>query len=132
VVHLDLQISPQIVEKIRNGRKVILWGWGETDSWKNQKQKISCHCPFKDTGELYCLYLLVDPVHTAGHLGVGGGGAVLRPVSAPELRIAEVAGPDTVLPVRVTPANNIKVCNFALFSVIMFLEKSKIFFALNS
>jgi hypothetical protein len=32
VVHLDLRISPQIFEKIRNGLNGILWGWGETDS----------------------------------------------------------------------------------------------------
>jgi len=32
VVHLDLQISPQIFEKILNVPNGILWGWGETDS----------------------------------------------------------------------------------------------------
>jgi hypothetical protein len=32
VVHLDLQISPQIFEKILKGPNGILWGWGETDS----------------------------------------------------------------------------------------------------
>ncbi len=47
VVHLDLRISPRIFEKIWNGPNGILWGWGETDSWKNQKQKISWHCLFK-------------------------------------------------------------------------------------
>ncbi len=26
------------LEKIRNGLNGILWGWGETDSWKNQSQ----------------------------------------------------------------------------------------------
>ena len=31
VVHLDLQISPRIFEKIRNGPKEILRGPGETD-----------------------------------------------------------------------------------------------------
>jgi hypothetical protein len=31
-VHLDLQIYPQIFDKIRNGPNGILWGWGETDS----------------------------------------------------------------------------------------------------
>jgi hypothetical protein len=41
VVHLDLRISPRIFEKIRNGPNGILWDWGETDSYKNQKQKIS-------------------------------------------------------------------------------------------
>ncbi len=34
-------------KKIWNGLNGILWGWGETDAWKNQKQKISWHCPFK-------------------------------------------------------------------------------------
>jgi hypothetical protein len=47
VVHLDLRLSPRIFEKIRNGPNAILWGWGEADSQKNQKQKISLHCPFK-------------------------------------------------------------------------------------
>ncbi len=32
VVHLDLQISPRIFEKIRNGPIGIFWGHGETDS----------------------------------------------------------------------------------------------------
>ncbi len=32
VVHLDLQISPRIFEKIRNAPNGILWGRGETDS----------------------------------------------------------------------------------------------------
>ncbi len=32
MVHLDLQISPQIFEKIRNDPNAILWGWGETNS----------------------------------------------------------------------------------------------------
>jgi hypothetical protein len=41
VVHLYLRISPRIFEKIRNSPNGILWGWGETDSRKNQKQKIS-------------------------------------------------------------------------------------------
>jgi hypothetical protein len=31
VVHLYLQTSPRIFEKIRNGLNGILWGWGETD-----------------------------------------------------------------------------------------------------
>ncbi len=44
-LHLDLQLSPQIFENIWNGPNGILWGCGETDSWKNQK-KISWHCPF--------------------------------------------------------------------------------------
>jgi hypothetical protein len=40
VVHLDLQISPRIFEKIRNGLNGLLLGWGETDFKKNQTQKI--------------------------------------------------------------------------------------------
>jgi hypothetical protein len=32
VVHLDLRISPQTFEKIRNGPNGLLWCWGETDS----------------------------------------------------------------------------------------------------
>ncbi len=47
VVHLEPRISLRIFEKIRNGRKGILRCFGETDSWKNQKSKISWHCPFK-------------------------------------------------------------------------------------
>jgi hypothetical protein len=39
VVHLALQISPQIFEKIQNGSDGILWGWGETDSWKKPEEK---------------------------------------------------------------------------------------------
>ncbi len=46
VVHLDLRISLRIFEKIWNGPTGILRGWGQTDSWKNQKQKISWHSPF--------------------------------------------------------------------------------------
>ncbi len=33
VVHLELQISPQIFENFFNGPKGILRGLGETDSW---------------------------------------------------------------------------------------------------
>ncbi len=47
VVHLELRISPRIFEKIWNRPNWILRGLGETDSWKNQKSKISWHCPFK-------------------------------------------------------------------------------------
>jgi hypothetical protein len=38
VVHLYLQISPGIFEKIWNGPSGILWGWGET-AWKNTEAK---------------------------------------------------------------------------------------------
>ncbi len=34
MVHVELHISPQIVEKIWNGSNDILRGLGETDSWK--------------------------------------------------------------------------------------------------
>jgi hypothetical protein len=49
VVHLKLWIFPRIFKKIQHGPNWILWGWGETDSWKNLKSKISWHCPFKDS-----------------------------------------------------------------------------------
>ncbi len=49
VANLELRISPRIFEKNRNGPNGILRALGETDSWKNQKQKISWHCPFKPT-----------------------------------------------------------------------------------
>ncbi len=39
VVHLDSRISPRIFKKIRNGLNGILWGWGETDSWKKPEAK---------------------------------------------------------------------------------------------
>ena len=39
VVHLELWISPQIIEKIRNGPSGILRGLGETDSWKKPEDK---------------------------------------------------------------------------------------------
>jgi hypothetical protein len=34
-----LRISPWIFEKIWNGPNGILWGWGETDSWKKPEAK---------------------------------------------------------------------------------------------
>ncbi len=54
VVHLELQISPRIFEKIRNGPTGILRGLGETDSWKNKKSKISWHCPF-NIAYMFCI-----------------------------------------------------------------------------
>jgi hypothetical protein len=33
------RVSPRIFEKIRNGLNGILWGWGETDSWKKPEAK---------------------------------------------------------------------------------------------
>jgi hypothetical protein len=41
VVHLELRISPQIFEKIRNGPIGILRGLGETDSWKKNRSRKS-------------------------------------------------------------------------------------------
>ncbi len=39
VVHSKLQKSLRIFKKILNGPVGLLWGWGETDSWKNLKLK---------------------------------------------------------------------------------------------
>ncbi len=39
VVHLDVRISPQNLEKNFNGLNGILWGWGKLIHEKNQKQK---------------------------------------------------------------------------------------------
>jgi hypothetical protein len=39
VANLELRISPLIFEKIRNGLNGILWGWEETDSWKEPEAK---------------------------------------------------------------------------------------------
>ncbi len=47
VVHLELRISTQIFEKIRNGPTGILRAWGKLIHEKNQKSKILWHCPFK-------------------------------------------------------------------------------------
>jgi hypothetical protein len=38
-----VNISANLLKKFHE----ILWGWGEADSWKNQKQKILWHCPFQ-------------------------------------------------------------------------------------
>ncbi len=47
VVNLELRICLRIFEKIRNGPNGILRGWGKLIHEKNQKSKISWHCPFK-------------------------------------------------------------------------------------
>ncbi len=47
VVHLEPRISPRIFEKNRNGRNAILRCLGKLIHEKNQKSKISWHCPFK-------------------------------------------------------------------------------------
>ncbi len=41
------EIINKKIEKIRNDPYVIFRGLGEGDSWKNLKEKISWHCPFK-------------------------------------------------------------------------------------
>jgi hypothetical protein len=62
VANLDLRISPQIFEKIRNGPNGILWGWGETDWWKKPEAKISWHCPFNRVGADNCLQHAGQPI----------------------------------------------------------------------
>ncbi len=48
MVHLEPRISPRIFEKIRNGRNGIYSGAsGKLIHEKNQKSKISWHCPIK-------------------------------------------------------------------------------------
>ncbi len=48
VVYLELRISPRIFEKIWDSPNGVLRGLGETNSRKkNQKLKISWHCPCK-------------------------------------------------------------------------------------
>jgi hypothetical protein len=53
VVHLDLRISPQIFEKIRNGPNGILWGWGKLIHEKIRSKKsrdtvpLKRPCPYK-------------------------------------------------------------------------------------
>ncbi len=51
---LSCEYLREFSKKIRNSSNGILWGWGETDSSKNQKQKILWHCPF-NTHQSGCL-----------------------------------------------------------------------------
>jgi hypothetical protein len=46
LVHLDLQISPRVFEKIRNGPNHIIRGLGKLIHVEKLKSKISWHCPF--------------------------------------------------------------------------------------
>jgi|688.fasta_scaffold429725_1 hypothetical protein len=48
VVHLDVANISRIFEKNWNHPNVIFRALGENDSWKNQKSKISWHCPFRE------------------------------------------------------------------------------------
>ncbi len=52
VANLELRISPRILEKIRNGRNS--GAGGKLIHEKNQKQKISWHCPFKRAKPNHC------------------------------------------------------------------------------
>jgi hypothetical protein len=56
VVHLELRISPRIFKKIWNGSNGILRAWGKLIHEKNQKSKISWHCPF-NMWQLWILFL---------------------------------------------------------------------------
>jgi hypothetical protein len=47
VVHLDLRISQRIFLKFEMTLILFSGVWGENDSRKNLKRKVSCHCPFK-------------------------------------------------------------------------------------
>ncbi len=57
--HFDLQTSRWIFEEILNGPIVTYRVLGEEDSWKNLKQKISCHCPFKIQHNMLKLRLFI-------------------------------------------------------------------------
>jgi hypothetical protein len=55
VVHLMLQMSPKICEKIWNGPNGILWGCGETDSWKEPEAKNLVTLSLQGLCRLHCL-----------------------------------------------------------------------------
>ncbi len=57
VVHLELWISPQIFEKVRNDPNGLLRGLGKLIREENQKSKISWRCPFKIWIKLRTLYV---------------------------------------------------------------------------
>ncbi len=44
---LTCEYLREFSKKIRNDPSVVFRGFGEDDSWKNLKQKIFWHCPFK-------------------------------------------------------------------------------------
>jgi hypothetical protein len=71
VVHLDLQISPQILEKNPNDPKAIIRGLGKMSPEKNQKQRILWHCPFKPravrTSAKSCLHIWYSIFYLIGH-----------------------------------------------------------------
>jgi hypothetical protein len=48
VVHHELRISPRIFKKFETALLVYSGAWGKLIHEKNQKSKISWHCPFKD------------------------------------------------------------------------------------
>jgi hypothetical protein len=69
VVHLDLQISQPIFDKILNDPSVIFRDLGKMIHEKNLKQKISGHCPFKEHANM--LVTLVFVCITKNHLSGG-------------------------------------------------------------
>ncbi len=68
VVNLELRISPRIFEKIET---VLMWysgAGGKLIDEKNQKRKISWHCPFNDDVTVYSSARLVPSCpHTPNH-----------------------------------------------------------------
>ncbi len=46
---LDMRISPRIFKKIQMTLMLFSGAWGKMIHEKNLKQKISWHCPFKDS-----------------------------------------------------------------------------------
>jgi hypothetical protein len=66
VANLELWISPRIFEKIRNDPNGILRAWGKLIHEKNQKSKISWHCPCKDSK--YTVYAFFPCTVCALHL----------------------------------------------------------------
>jgi hypothetical protein len=76
VVHLELRISPQIFEKIRNGPNGITRGGGKLIHVENLKLKISWHCPFKVTAPSHTAVSTSEMNSQPGmeiHLAVGIG-----------------------------------------------------------
>ncbi len=56
VVHLELRISPQIFEKIWNGRNGVIVASGKMIHLENLKPKISWHCPLNMMASCTSLY----------------------------------------------------------------------------
>ncbi len=58
VVHLEPRISPRFFEKFEMAVMVYSDAWGKLIHEKNQKSKISWHCPFKFHNWLYKVHAL--------------------------------------------------------------------------